>query len=154
MGWRLKYDIALPENLVRAHFLVYLGKRKVHINELETQAIEFRPMEYILFARHPLGSLSKGVIEFKKLQEDVTEVKISLNPNPLRAFAILFPALFIILVTLFGHELMGTPVLDILKSLWSVYVSVIGGAYLIYLLVKQTVIHYFNRLAIEAKMLI
>src|SRR5579862_7334616 len=154
MSWHLKYTIALPENLARAHFLVYLGKTKVRINELETAVIEFRPLEHILMARHPLGCLSKGVIEFKKMQEDVTEISITLNPNPLRVFAILFPALFIILLTLFGHWVMGTPALEILKSLWTIYVSVAGGSYLIYLLIKQTVIHYFNRLAEEAKMLI
>ncbi len=154
MNWQLKYSIVLPENLVRAHFLIYLGKTKVRIIETDTSTIEFRPLEHILMARHPLGSLSKGVIEFKKMQEDVTEIQIILNPNPLRAFAILFPALFIIILTFFGHWITGTPVLEILKNLWSIYVSVIGGAYLIYLLIKQTVIHYFNKLVEEAKMLI
>jgi len=121
---------------------------------MENGVIEFHSLEHILVSRHPLGCVSKGKILLTKSNQDVTEIEIILNPNPLRGFAILFPTLFIPIMTMFGHWVTEISIGEIIKNLWSMYVCVICGSYLIYLLIKQTVIRYFDRLLNEARNLV
>ena len=146
--------MAVPINIVKANFSIFLERAKVQTTEIDPSTIEFRSYVHILFAKHPLSCVSKGSIYFKKVQEDITEIDVTLSPASLRGFAILFPTLFIFLMTFFGHWVIGMPLQVIVSGMWTVDICVAAGAYLIYLLIKQSVINYFNRLVKETRSLV
>jgi hypothetical protein len=154
LPWTLHYIVSVPQNIVRANLLVYLEKAKVRANEFEEGVIEIRPLEHILFAKHPLACISKGKIILTKSNDDITDIQINIHPNSLRAFALLFPTLFILSITFFGHWVAEIPIKEIVGGLWTIYVCVIGGSYLIYLLIKQSIINYFNKLIEDTRSLL
>ena len=96
--------MVVPQNIVKANFTVFLEKAKVRLTEIDATAMEFRPLVHILFAKHPLSCVSKGSIFCKKVQEDITEIDVILYPSSLRGFVILFPTLFIVLMTILINQ--------------------------------------------------
>jgi len=146
MSWIIKNDIALPINLVRAHFLVMLNHPKVRLTELDGHIIEIRPTVNVLFAKEPITCISKGKILLSERTPEITDIQIILDTDTLKVFTILFPLLFIILFTIFGHWMTDIPLSEMLVGLWKIHVCMIAGSILIYLLIKQAVLRYFTQI--------
>jgi hypothetical protein len=146
VAWILKNDIAVPLHLIRAHFLVMLNHPKVRLTELDKNTLEIRPTVHVLFAKEPVTCISKGEILLTERSPEITNIQITLHSNSLKGFAILFPLLFIVLFTIFGHWVTDIPISEMMIGLWKIHVCMIAGSILIYILIKQAVIRYFTQI--------
>ena len=151
MAWLFKYELFIQTDLVRAVLLQQLDGMKVTIVEDGHGGMVLRNTESFLYSKHPLTCLSKTTMQLVPLRDNYLSLQITGYPTQLTGYLIGGFILFTGLLLIVAHLILGSGWIDTLKSTISLIIMVLGGEIVLYLLIKEALRRYFDRLVDEIK---
>jgi hypothetical protein len=151
MSWSFKYDLFVQTDLVHTVLLQEFDEIKLSIHEDSDGMMILQNTDSFLYSKHPLTCLTKTEIKMISLKENFISLHIKGYPTQLVFYLIGGYLLLSGGLLTVAHTILGEGWAETLKSTASLLLMILGGEFVLYLLIKEAVRRYFDRLVDEIK---